>query len=295
MGCTDANTLFRKEFKKMMIDRRSEWLGRSECQIFEIPKLPICPNIVNNRFGQGMEVVGIKGIQEPYFSSLNGKIGCIEKRDKWYKKKIGEDGQPLRDAKTGEIIQSDVAVPSDSVVISSEVNIKLPYTKLVGVQRKLYEPTKGYKYIDYEQVNAEKRVYYYIIPKACAIKVNLCAFILSNRTLTRGDNYYIGYKVALQNGNYLYVYVAPYTRKYAKYRVVSLKPSPDFTKEIRMLFYFWMHKAITFPTELCKIEGENLGYTYLEGTISKSDYQVFGNSLDAGTESDNTSFYTEQG
>ena len=270
----NSDDLFRKEFKAMMTSRFSMW-GYDEK--FSVQNLKV-PQMASLQYGKDTDGAVIFGIQEPYFSNLNKKIVEIEGRQAWVKRLYDSHGNFLKDAHTGKVMTKDVPVPHDSVVVSSAENIRLPNTKTVGVSKVQYEPSEGFRYIDFDTVKGGRK-YYYIVPKKNVYRLNMCALVLSKRALGRRDRYYRGYKIALQNGTWIYIYVLPVVRRQTSYRVLSVKPSPDFQSDITTLVKWWQTRGYTFNYDDCLINNENVAYIYLEGTISDDEYKPYGASL----------------
>ena len=265
--------IFKQEFAQMVKDRihLNPWCNDSR---FDILNLPVPNGISNTELSEGAY---IRGIQEPYFSSLNKTVVRIEKRQAWTKKEYDQHGNILTDAK-GKPVLKEITIPRDSVVVSSKKNIKLPNVKVVGVSKVKYVPTEGYKYIDFEKRKDGTIIFYYAVPKDSVYKLNLCALVISKNSRGR-QSHYKGYRIVMQNGKYVYIYVIPY-RSNKACRVLSIKASPNFDNEIEYLINYWERSGIVFNRQLCEI-GENtrLGYSYVDGDLNVDDFVPYSESL----------------
>lgn len=304
------NVLFNKEFKTMLFD-----LKNMNCnnEIYTIHKIPV-PQLDTLSLDIANGGI-IKGVKEPYFIALNDKVVNIEKRQAWTKREYDQYGKILRD-KDGNELKKDITIPMGSVVISTDVNIKLPNVDPNSAYRQKYVPHDGFKYIDFmsetittsvpyyrtlsrEQLQqimqstaensmqqqmlnrpvqqmSKKKTFYYEIPKDYVYELNLCALVISKDSRRKT---YDGYKIALTNGTSIYLYVLPFTGRQNTYRVLGLKTSPDFNSEITKIVQMWQQQGLSFDYDLCKLDNNNLGYTHIQGDCSISDYVAYDVSL----------------
>ena len=263
------NRLFVSEFKQMMIDRYNMYGSDKRFLINNLP-LPHIPSLQIDKENGAY----VKGITESYFNKLNKTVVNIEKRQAWTKKVYDQYGKTL--IENGKPVVKSVTIPMDSVVISSTVNIELPNAKIVGVSKKKYVPSDGFMYIDFEVKNGVK-LFYYAIPKRYVYKLNLCALILTKNTHRRA---YKGYKVALQNGTYIYLYIIPYNPNRAvTYRLLGVKASPNFDKEINTIVHWWQRNNVTFNYDICMVENNNIAYSFIDGVVNVDDYRPYTTSL----------------
>lgn len=265
--------IFKQEFTQMVKERihLNPWCNDSR---FDILNLPI-PNGLNNT--ELSEGAYIRGIQEPYFSSLNKTVVKVEKRQVWTKKEYDQHGNILTDV-NGKPVVKEITIPRDSVVVSSKKNIKLPNVKVVGVSKVKYVPAEGYKYIDFEKKKDGTVIFYYAVPKTFVYKLNLCALVISKNSRGR-QSHYKGYRIIMQNGKYVYIYVIPYRNNKAC-RALSIKASPNFDKEIDYLIGYWEQVGIIFNRQLCEIgENSRLGYSYVDGDLNVDDFVPYSESL----------------
>lgn len=265
-----VDEIFRRDFKRMMSERKNYYGADARFYINNLP-VPTIPSMLTLK---NSKMVLIKGVQEPYFSKLNGKVAYIFKRQSWEKRLYDSEGKFRKEG--DKFLTQKVTIPRDSIVIGSTVNINLPNTEMVGKIKRKYYPADGYKYIDYQIIN-NKPIYFYYIPKSFVYEVNLCAMILSNVVHKR---YYWGYKVALQNGTMAYLYVIPFNpRSQRNYRVLSIKASTNFKKEFEMLLSHWQMMGASFNSKNLAEDDLRLCYEYVDGVCDADDYVPIGNVI----------------
>lgn len=269
-----SEELFKKEFKAMMKGRRE--LGRG----VSVEKIPI-PNL-----GGGVpkrQIVGIKGVEEPYFARLNGRKVELLPKMTLYKRKVLSDGTFRKD-KEGREVKEQVVLKKGSVAVLSDIAIGLKNYKEDERGRKVrHIVSEGYGYVDYIENSKGERRYIYILPRKYVYKLNMCSLVISYGALR---NYYKGVKVALTTGDYITIYVAPYKYRVSSgSRVLKVKPSLGFEKEISVLIEAWYKKGVIFNLGLLKSEDiygnqSNLGYIEIKGNQEELDYKVLGESLE---------------
>lgn len=270
-----ADQVFAKEFKDMMNGRRSI---TGYFNITDIP-VPSIPSLLTN-LGKG-EVCLVKGIKEPFFDKLNNSEVQLVTTPTLMKRQVLSDGS-FRVDRNGDYVLIQVPVKQGFVPIHSNKSIGLKNRIVVnGVERK-HTLSEGYKYVDFFELNGEKR-YIYIVPKENVYPMNLCALVITPNT---HRNFYKGCKLALQNGHYLYLYVIPYKagRETRGYRVLGVKPSPNFDIEVKKLLEYWMRIGVIFDLNLTALENQvggenNVGIMDLIGTLGPEDYIRVNNYL----------------
>jgi hypothetical protein len=242
----------------------------------ELP-IPEIPGMISGNIKTAIAIV--KGVKEPYFSSLNGQEVLIAGKTSLTKRRVDSSGQFIKD-NAGNIVKTQVPVPRDCVAIVSRENIKLRNRKEDGT---IHDVSKGFKYVDFFQTKTAIRHYVYIVPKKYVFRVNACSLIL---TFNTHRVFYKGYRLALQNGNYAYLYVIPLKRRseYASYRTLGIKVTPNFDREVNIIVGFWQQIGIIFNlmvTSLSEpVKGTtNLGYTELTGTLSIDEHITYTVSL----------------
>lgn len=272
--------VFAKEFSNMMNERRSVNTG------FSIKDIP-CPDlglITADDYVAGGKLAYVKGIDEPFFSDLNNtNVEVVKGRS--FKKRVSyfdENGKTqFRKEKDGQGMTIDVNAEKGFVGVYSSVNIHLPNKIEVEGQKRNYNPTKGFRFVDF--IDTDKgRKYLYLIPMKYVYPMELCGLVIS---LNKHRAYYKGCKVALTNGHYVYVYSIPYKyRENTGYYLIGAKPSPDFDKEMNKLLDYWMENNILFDLNMTALDAQfkgtvNLGIVDIPGTCMTSDYMKFTNPM----------------
>lgn len=273
-------SVFAKEFSNMMNDRKSVNTG------FSIKDIP-CPNlglITADDYVAGGKLAFVKGIDEPFFSDLNNtNVEVVKGRS--FKKRLSyfdENGKTqFRKEKDGQGMTTEITVEKGFVAVYSSINIHLPNKVEVNGEKKNYNPTKGYRFVDF--IDTDKgRKYLYLIPMQYVYPMELCGLVIS---LNKHRAYYKGCKVALTNGHYVYVYSIPYKyRENTGYYLIGAKPSPDFDKEMKQLLDYWMKNNILFDLNMTALDSNykgniNLGIVDIPGTCMASDYTKFTHAM----------------
>lgn len=272
--------VFAKEFSNMMNDRKSVNTG------FSIKDIP-CPNlglITADDYVAGGKLAFVKGIDEPFFSDLNNtNVEVVKGRS--FKKRLSyfdENGKTqFRKEKDGQGMTTEITVEKGFVAVYSSINIHLPNKVEVNREKKNYNPTKGYRFVDFMDTD-KGRKYLYLIPMQYVYPMELCGLVIS---LNKHRAYYKGCKVALTNGHYVYVYSIPYKyRENTGYYLIGAKPSPDFDKEMNQLLDYWMKNNILFDLNMTALDSNykgnvNLGIVDIPGTCMASDYIKFTNAM----------------
>lgn len=267
--------VFAKEFKNMMDERRSM---TGYFNLADIPVPPL-PSLLTN-LGKG-DVCLVKGIQEPFFEKLNNTEVQLVTIPVLMKRQVLSDGS-FRVDKDGNYVLIPVQVKQGFVAVYSNNSIGLRNKVVVNGVERLHTATDGFKYVDFFELNGQRR-YIYIIPENNVYPMNLCALVI---TPNKHKNYYKGCRLVLQNGHYLYLYVIPFKvgRETRGDRVLGVKPSPDFNKEVKVLLDFWMSIGVIFNLRVTALEhqvvGEtNLGITDLIRTLGPEDFIRINHSL----------------
>lgn len=263
-----ADQIFVKEFKDMMNGRRSM---SGVFNLVDIP-VPNIPTLISN-LGKG-EVCLVRGIKESFFDTLNNAEVQLVTTPILVKRQVLSDSS-FRVDKNGDYVFTQVPVKQGFVAVHSNKSIGLRNRiEVNGVERK-HTPTEGFRYVDFFELNGERR-YIYLIPKENVYPLSLCALIITPNT---HRNFYKGCKVALQNGHYLYLYVIPYKagKETRGYRVLGVKPSTIFDVEVKKLLQYWMRISVIFDLNLTALENQvggeiNVGIMDLVGTLGTEDY-----------------------
>jgi hypothetical protein len=268
MQTNDA--VFAKEFRDMMNGRRS--MAHS-FKIMDLP-LPRLDTMING-IPKG-RIALVKGVTEMFFDRLNEQEVQLVGRTTLKKRQVLSDGSFRRDS-SGNYVYDQIPVSHDCVAVVSKISIGLRRF----VDGREHKPSEGFKYVDYVDTSFGRK-YIYILPRKHVYRLNMCALIL---TPNKRRVYFKGCKLALQNGNYVYLYVIPYTyRENLDVRVLGVKSSYNFDKEVTAILNYWVEQGVIFHPSLTALESQvngqtNLGIIDLEGTIIYDEYRRYGVSM----------------
>jgi hypothetical protein len=253
---------FYKEFKQMMNERKS-LMGAFNLQNLMIPEdmemvIPNAESILIRRIPEDIE----------YYSKLNNteclRIGRVALKRRMFNSK-GE----FKTNEDGSFQYEEVPVPRTSIAVFSNVKINVPYS---------YKKD-GFGYVDYIDRSTKGktvRSFMYIIPKNYCYKLNKVALEAS---LNRQRQSYEGYRVALQNGQYIYLQVTPFKftdKRNAGEKFLVVKNSTNFSEELTHLLEFWIENNIIFNPQLCQLEGCQVGNCAVETLAVNLDfYEMF--------------------
>lgn len=271
---SNFDSIFNREFRDMMNGRKS--LNKA----FNLVELPI-PELTTMRVGPlTRALVLIKGVKEPFFDRLNNLEVELIPRTTLQKRKVMSDGKFRKDNE-GKFVCIQVPVPMNCVAILTNKSIGLKNFVVENGVKKRHKVSEGFKYVDYRETK-EGRKYIYIVPKSFVYRLNASALVIA---LNPHKAYYKGCKLALQNGNYVYLYVIPYKyRTNATYRVLGVKTGVSFDNEVKAILRYWSNIGVIFNPNLTKLEDNikgltNLGIMNLLGTCSIADYERYSVSL----------------
>jgi hypothetical protein len=266
--------VFAKEFRTMMSARRTLVKG------FNLLSVPV-PSISTWRTEKLTHTLAtVLGVSEPYFSALNNQEVQLVGRVALQKRQVLSDGS-FRKTPNGDYVSSQIVVPHDDVAVFSTLSIGLRNYEVKSGRKVKYQPSKGFRYVDYVG-SLENRRYIYLLPKNYVYPLNLCALIL---TVNKRRQYFHGARVAFQNGLYLYLYVVPFKHQsLGDARVLGFKPSINFFEEVRLLLNYWVLNGVIFDYRLTQLtqplDGvDNLGVLDLEGTLFEEDFVAYKSSL----------------
>ncbi len=255
--------VFEREFKSMMKERQHVNMGFS---VNDIP-VPTLDLITLEDYVANGTLAYVKGISEKFFDKLNtvqdsessneeneaSRMVEVIKGRSFNKRQgvVDDDGSISfrKDYRTGELVTKEVSVAKDFVAVYSPRNIHLKNkegSKNVRIR-------DGFGYIDYADTK-KGRKYMYTLPTSNIYPVDLCALVIS---LNKHRTFYQGYKLALTNGYYVYVYVIPYKYKdNPGYKTLGMKASDDFEYELDVLFHHWVENSILQDLDLTEIQTE---------------------------------------
>lgn len=257
MGSEELDKEFSKEFTIMMRERKA-LTGAFNLQNLYIPD-ELYTEVPKT------DTIMLRGISTEYYNKLNSseclRIGRVNLVRRLYNNK----GEFKRD-NNGNILKEDVDVSRGSIAVLSDINIKVPAAFKAD----------GFNYVDYLERQLKdgriKRSYIYIIPKRYCYKVNKVALIVANNKQTQT---YSGYHVNLQNGYDIYLQAVPFKPNSSKNmgkRVVALKNSTDFDKEMTFLLRSWIARNVIFDPRYFEVEGCKVGNLVFEPISANLEY-----------------------
>lgn len=243
----------------------------------DIYKIPI-PDECKNWNVSGTELYAVNGIRAEFYDKLNKTIvkklpnGCSAKR-----RVIDKATRSYLKNENGEYQYEDYSVPSNSIVVTSEIKIELPY--------KMYKkPSKdGYGYIDFVQ-KGDKVEYLYVLPKSVLYRVNQTALALSVKNMKN----YTGSGYMTWNNGMIFLHIIPYkpNSKYDGTRILKTGYTLNYDNEFKMLLDYWQNTGIIPNIVLCNlsdgtnlaVKGTTVGYeSYVPvDNLALSDKEVYG-------------------
>ena len=283
--------VFAAEFSVMMTYRKNN--GGATNPAYSIPNIqvPKLPTLIKTK--ERSLYAKVLNISELYYDKLNEQlVEVIKDRIIKYRKPLN-DGSYQKD-EDGKVKLFDYHVDADSFVVKTTVNIrKSNYVRNSNGEFELdrsgkkirYTESKGFGYIDYEDVDGV-RYFLYSVPKKYLYKANMTALVLSSHA--HPSSYY-GYKLAFVNGLYYYLCVIKYRREQNDNtsRVLGIADKVDFKPEISELLTMWQGlgkykgkvKPYMFNTHITEIPyasgnlSKNVGCMFFRGKLAMETYE----------------------
>ena len=279
----NLDDMFIQEFKTMM-NQRKAMTGpisvhpqkNSNNQVIK-DDFPISSQILSKQTIMKTNLVYIQGIEDEYYSKLNGLTCMLLTKVRLERKKIDYKGNYILD-KNGNIEKERVPVSQGCVAVIAEIPI--------GVTTAYERSNKSEcKYVDTieKTINGVNRtLFIYIIPKKYCYMVNQSALILTTTKL--GENsvkgrFYFGLEMAMTNGYYAYMYVIPYNPiRQAGYRIIATGTKPEnLLKVASEVYKFWIVKGVVFFEGACETPNsekgiENVAKRNILGNITEYEY-----------------------
>lgn len=252
----NLDDMFVQEFKAMMSQRKAITGSISVNPIRSgngqvIDYFPLPQNVLQNQNIMKTHLVYIKGIQDEYYSKLNGLTCMLWTKAKLSRKLIDYKGEFIL-KEDGTVKTEDVPVPMNCSAIIAEI----PIGVTTAYEKSHKSECQYVDKIEKEIKGVKRTLFVYIIPKKYCYMVNQSALIL---TLTKlGENsikgrFYAGMEVAFTNGYYGFLYVIPYNpiRK-AGYKIIATGTHPEELKKIALEVYkFWTENGLVFYEGFC--------------------------------------------
>jgi len=250
MAAASLEEIFVREFKSAV----------NVSTIKDIYNLPL-PPIVNSWEVSGTDVLAVKGISGP-FSALNKTLVKKLPNDIAAKKRvIDKVTRTFKKNSEGKYIYEDYKKPANSLVVTSNMDINLPYEYYV-------KPPEGYGYIDFKG-SKDNPTYLYALPKEVLYKVNQTALALSVKPMSS----YNGYGYTTWNMGKVFLCVIPYKpgAKYVETKILKTGYTLNYSKEIKAISDYWESIGLIPNISLCALQtGENLCLTRVN--VGYNDY-----------------------
>ena len=247
--------IFIKEFKRNI---------RSLPMYRNIYKVPL-PDEVNKWSVSGSDVIAIKGIPKEagLYVNLNRSLAKrIPSGVVVQKRKIDLVNRNFAKDKNGKFIYEDIKIPSGSMIVSSSVNLNLPYGYKVKIE--------GFGYIDFI-MNGLNKEFLYFIPKRYLYLTNQTALALSVKNM---KNFYGKGYLTWKFGT-IYLHIIPYkhTRSYVGTKILKTSHKLNYEKEVKLIVDYWLFNDIIPNIALCNTIDE--GNLVLKDTPrGYEDYEV---------------------
>lgn len=230
---------FIREFK-----REVRLLGNKD--VYSIP----LPKEVEAWDVSGAEKYRVFGVETEHFSQLNDKI--VKRIPKGYEARrrvIDKVNRSYKRDKEGNFVYEKYQVPAGSTVVTSTINLSLPYNVYVN-------PPKGFGYIDF--INGKNGTeFIYVIPNEYLYKIHQTALALSVKNMKNFQG--TGY-LSWDSGT-VYLHVIPYNpnAQYIGTKILKTGIGLDYIKDFHLISDYWESVSFIPPVKLCALStGENL-------------------------------------
>lgn len=230
---------FVREFKKEI-----RLIGNKD--IFSVP----LPDVVKNWKVSGTEQYRVFGVEDEHFSLLNDTI--VSRLPKGYEAKrrvIDKVNRSYKRDSEGNFVYERYTVPSGSTVVTSKVNLSLPY--------KVYlNPPKGFGYIDFVE-DKDGLSFIYMLPNDYLYKINQTALAVSVKNMKN----YQGMGYLTWDSGVIYLHIIPYNpnSQYIGSKILKTGITLDYLKDIHAISDYWESIGFMPKINLCALQsGENL-------------------------------------
>lgn len=195
--------IFYRDFNQMMNTRKSM------TGIFSLQDLVVPDAFKDKSDITAMRMLAMHNIDDEYYSKLNDTGAYWWIKPKLLKRKFDSKGEFI--IENDNYVAEEVTLPQSCVSVLSSIPINVPLK---------YKAKESFSYVDFlkaKEHNQSVIRYIYIIPKKYCFLVNQSALFASINKPTRKS--YSSMRLALTNGYWLYLVVAPYNPT----RVAGLK------------------------------------------------------------------------
>lgn len=264
-------SVFIKEFKRNI---------RSTQIVKDIYSIPL-PQEIKDWNVSGSDQFLIKGISNEaggLYKFLNGSI--VNKMPSGYspaKRKIDLVSRSFVRDENNRYVYEDVKIPTGSIVVISNENLKLPFGYSTN--------EKGFGYIDYV-LNGKDKEYLYYIPKKYLYLTNQTALVLSVKNMKNfSGSGYVTWKSGV-----IFLHIIPYKPnvKYVGTKILKTGHTLNYSDEVKTIVDYWINNDIIPNIPLCETaEQGNLvlketavGYDFYEPVeeFSLGEKEIYGSS-----------------
>lgn len=240
----------------------------------DITKVPL-PNDVSSWKVRHEEGFLVKAIEDEYYKKLNGtNVWRLPKNAVAKKRKIDRATRYYMRDSEGNFVYEEVKVPTKSIVVTSDVQLGLPY----GYK------AEGFGYVDCVVVNGT-RIYMYIVPKKYLYPVHQTALVVSVKNMKNFEG--VGYNTWRMG--VIYLHIIPYNPNamYTGSRILSTKVGMDYSNEIMRIVKMWQEVGFIPNIKICESSNGNLVTKMLDPGVSDyipvdilslGDKEIYGSS-----------------
>lgn len=242
--------LFIREFK-----REVRLMGSKD--VYSVP----LPEEVKSWTVSGAEQYRVFGIEVEHFSALNDTI--VKRIPKGYEVKrrvIDKVNRSYKRDEDGDFVYQKYAIPSGSTVVTSTINLNLPYKTYIN-------PPKGFGYVDFIETKNEGTLFIYVIPNEYLFRINQTALALSVKNMKNYQG--IGY-LTWDNG-VMFLHTIPYNpnASYIGTKILKTGMTLDYVNEMHIISDYWEKVGFMPKIEYCSLQNsENLA---LKPTVTGYD------------------------
>ena len=146
-----SDELFFKEFNNLCSARSVNPIS--------LATIPVSKELLSSRVETSFEQVYISGIEEDYYSKMNGTTAFLLSRPRLVRKKYNSNGDYVKD-KEGNYFTEEVTVPTECIAVLSKIKLGVPRT---------WKPvSKGvYEYVDL--LSSESELFYIYIDRKSVV------------------------------------------------------------------------------------------------------------------------------
>lgn len=229
----------------------------------------------------GREALAIKGIEDEYYSKLNGKTVYRVPNSQVGKRIIDPVTRDFKKDENGVYIMQPYVIPKSCYVIASSEVLGLPF--------KYSSKFGNFDYVDFVTSSSGKTEFLYAIPTKYLYKINQVALALSVKSMKN----YQGMGYTTWDKGVIFLHIIPYNPNcnYTGTRILFVGTSLNMSDRIKSIVDYWQEIELIPTVSLCYTEmGENLilkqtsiGYDSYEplDLVSIGDREFYGSDSEA--------------